>query len=147
MECNVHKALTALLSIWLACHSSPVIGTNILWDPLGLLHALSRLTCNVYASWLAILRRRKFFLRLLVSVEKLFTYIIDGPSTPSHVCALASSYVDTGAFIIHHLVDVAKMTHENVISVGGTNMQLPKFWAMGINLALLSLTFSVGSLI
>jgi len=35
-------------------------------------------------------------------------------------CALTGAYADTGVFIIHHLVEVAKTTHENIIGVGGT---------------------------
>jgi len=31
-----------------------------------------------------------------------------------------NTHADTEAFIIHHLVEVAKITHENVIGLGGT---------------------------
>ena len=35
-------------------------------------------------------------------------------------CALSGTHVDIGAFILRHLTEVAKTTHENVISVGAT---------------------------
>ena len=35
-------------------------------------------------------------------------------------CALFETHVDIGAFILRHLTEVAKTTHENVISVGAT---------------------------
>jgi len=35
-------------------------------------------------------------------------------------CALTKTLADTGAFIIHHFVEVAKTTHSNVIGVRGT---------------------------
>jgi len=35
-------------------------------------------------------------------------------------CALTGTHADTKAFIIRHLVEVVKTTHENVIGVGGT---------------------------
>ena len=35
-------------------------------------------------------------------------------------CALPGTPIDTGAFIIRHLAEVAKTSNRNVISVGGT---------------------------
>ena len=35
-------------------------------------------------------------------------------------CALSGTPIDTGAFIICHLADVAKVSNKNVICIGGT---------------------------
>ena len=35
-------------------------------------------------------------------------------------CALSGTPIDTGAFIIRHLAEVAKTSNQNVLSVGGT---------------------------
>jgi len=39
-------------------------------------------------------------------------------------CALTGTHADTEAFIIRHLVEVAKTTHENVIGVRGTIIKI-----------------------
>ena len=41
-------------------------------------------------------------------------------------CALSGTHVDIRAFILRHLTEVAKTTHENVISVGATITTIAK---------------------
>lgn len=60
---------------------------------------------------------------------------------------MTGTHANTRAFFIGHLVEMAKTTHNNVIGVGGTITAIAKLWAMGGNLALLSLSSLEGNLI
>ena len=47
-------------------------------------------------------------------------------------CALTGTYADTGTFIIRYLMAVAKITHEDVIGMGGyDHCDSPSFGAWG----------------
>ena len=63
-------------------------------------------------------------------LQRLMGNVIYGRNDSQNVCqkeelfllwyALSRTHVDIGAFILRHLAEVAKATHENVISVGAT---------------------------
>ena len=45
-------------------------------------------------------------------------------------CALTGIHADTEAFIIRHIVEVAKTTHDNAIGVEGTSTAIAKLQTM-----------------
>ena len=59
-------------------------------------------------------------------------------------CALTWTHADIGAFIIRHLVEVARTTYENVIGVVGTITAMAQALGHGGSLVASSLIFWVG---
>ena len=61
-------------------------------------------------------------------------------------CALSSTPIDSGAFLIRHLADVAKTSNRNVLSVGGTITAIAIALGYGSRLSTLASHFSGGHL-
>lgn len=61
-------------------------------------------------------------------------------------CALSGTPIDTGAFIIHHLAEVAKPRNRNVLSVGGTITAIATALGYGSRLSSLEPHFLGGHL-
>jgi len=51
------------------------------------------------------------------------------------------THANTGAFVIHHLVEVGKTTHENAIGMGGTLIVITQALGHEEKLGTLELTF------
>jgi len=56
-------------------------------------------------------------------------------------CTLMGTHANTGAFVIHHLVEVGKTTHENAIGMGGTLIVITQALGHEEKLGTLELTF------